>query len=113
MKIYQTLGIVAVFGLAGCQSQTQVLDNESAAAQQVALNRGKFELSCPNATATVLSRNLLQPAVDAPRFAGVERAEYTIGVAGCGKKQTYISVCQVGSVSCVSVEGREGGGGGG
>ncbi len=49
-----------------------------------------------NATGSVLSSNLLQPVL----FNGLERAEYTIGVAGCGKRAVYVSVCQVGSVAC-------------
>lgn len=102
--------LVAMVGLAGCQSQTQILDQELVAAQQVALNRGKFEMSCPAATATVLSRNLIQPVLNGPLVSGPQRAEYTIGVSGCGQKHTYIAVCQVGSTSCVSAESRQTGG---
>jgi hypothetical protein len=106
-KLTIPLALAAALGVAGCQSDTQTLDQESDAAVQTALNRGKFELSCPDATAVVLSRNLLHPAVETPRFGGVERAEYTIGVSGCDRKATYISICQVGSVSCISGEGRQ------
>ena len=58
-----------------------------------ALRRGQFELGCPTASGTILSRNVLQPVL----WGGVERAEYTIGVQGCGKRATYISVCPVAS----------------
>jgi len=37
---------------------------------------------------------------------GIERAEYTVGVEGCGEKSTYVVVCQVDSVSCFAVSGR-------
>ncbi|MGE4048390.1 MAG: hypothetical protein AB7F35_26280 [Acetobacteraceae bacterium] len=88
---------------ASCQSQTQVLDSESAVAMQTALQRGRFELGCPAAEGTVLSRNLLQPVA----WRGLERAEYTIGVAGCGKRAVYISVCQLGSVACFAARSRD------
>jgi hypothetical protein len=82
--------------LTGCQSASQTLANEQDAAMQAALRRGQFELSCPSATGTVLSSNMLQPAL----YGGFEHAEYTIGIAGCGRRAVYVSVCQVGSVAC-------------
>jgi len=93
---------LAAIGLAGCQTQDQVLDNEQGLATQVALKRGRFELGCPTAQATVLSRNMLQPVL----WNGIERSEYTVGVAGCGKRLTYIAVCQIGSPSCLAVASR-------
>lgn len=45
------LALVAVFTLAGCQSADQILDEQDGVATQAALNRGKFELSCPHAQA--------------------------------------------------------------
>jgi len=93
---------LAAIGLAGCQTQSQVLDNEQGMATQVALNRGRFELGCPTAQATLLSRNMLQPVL----WNGIERAEYTVGVAGCGKRLTYVAVCQIGSPSCLAVASR-------
>ena len=97
MNIVRTiLALSALCTLAGCQSQTQILANEQTVAMQAAVRRGEFELACPSATGTVLSNNVLQPVL----YGGFERAEYTIGVAGCGKRAVYISVCQVGSVAC-------------
>jgi len=88
--------------VAGCASDQQLLAGDQANAVNVATRRGQFELSCPDATGMVLSSNLLQPAL----WGGIERAEYTVGVEGCGQKSTYIVVCQVGSVSCFAVSGR-------
>lgn len=88
--------------VAGCASNQQLLDSEQDTALQVAVRRGQFEMSCPSATGTVLSSNILQPVL----WNGIERAEYSIGVAGCGQKATYISVCQLGSSSCLAVSGR-------
>jgi len=98
--------LVGALGLASCESTTQVLNQEQVAAIQVAVNRGQFEMSCPSATGVVLSRNLIQPVLNGPLVSGPQRAEYAIGVSGCGKKGTYIALCQVGSTSCVSGESR-------
>lgn len=95
---------VALASVAGCQSQSQMLADEQTVAIQAAVRRGQFELACPNATGTVLSSNFLQPVL----YGGLERAEYTIGVAGCGKRAVYVSVCQVGSVACFAA-GTSGG----
>jgi hypothetical protein len=100
------LAATAVLALAGCQTPNQTLDAESTAATQSALTRGRFEMSCPTAEATVLSRNLINPVLNGPMMNGVQRAEYTIGISGCGQKATYIAVCQIGSVSCITAAGR-------
>jgi hypothetical protein len=88
--------------LAGCQSDAQILASEQAVATQTAARRGQFELNCPQARATLLSSNLLQPLV----WGGLERAEYTVGVEGCGQRKTYIVVCQLGSPACFAATGR-------
>jgi hypothetical protein len=105
-KLFISAALAALLGLAACQSTTQTLDKEQIAATKVALNRGRSEMSCPSVTATILSRNLIQLAAGGPNYEDVQRAQYTIGVSGCDKKQTYVAICHVGSASCVSVEGR-------
>ena len=74
---------IAVAVGAGCASQSQMLDTRQSAAVQTALERGRFDLNCPSATATVLSRDYIQPAIQGPWVAGLQRVEYTIGVEGC------------------------------
>ena len=96
------LAPLAALIVTGCQTPAQTLQSDAGVATQVAVNRGRFELSCPQATGTILSSNLLQPVV----WGGMERAEYTVGVAGCGQKKTYIVVCQVGSISCFAASGQ-------
>ena len=93
--------------LVGCQNATQTLDQEQQAAIQVATSRGQFELNCPAATGSVLSRNLVNPILNGPLVSGQQRAEYQIGIAGCGKREIVIAVCQIGSVSCVALEPRK------
>ncbi len=56
-------------------------------ATDFALKRARFEMNCPEATATVLSKQTIEPPMNAMRFGAVERAEFTIGVAGCGKRE--------------------------
>jgi len=88
--------------LGGCASPQQMLASEEEQAQLTAVRRGQFEMSCPTARGVVLSANLLQPVL----WNGIERAEYTIGVEGCGQKATYVTVCPLGSPGCVAVSGR-------
>jgi len=87
--------------LAGCQTQQQVIANAQDTATQTALKRGQFELGCPEATATVLSNEMVQPVL----WGGRERTEYTIGVSGCGKKATYIVICPE-SDQCFAASGQ-------
>ena len=102
-----TLGAVAlVVTLVGCQSQQQLVDQMEPDAQLIAQRRGAFELNCPAATATVLSKEMMQTGMStAPRMGGwmpPERAEYTVGVRGCGKQSTYLVVCAAGGTGCVA-----------
>jgi hypothetical protein len=85
---------------AGCATQTQMLDQRQDGAVQTALARGRFDLNCPSATATVLSRDFIQPAVQGPWVSGLERIEYTVGIAGCNQRSTYVVICQEGTDTC-------------
>ena len=103
MKRYSMLAVLSIVGtLAGCQNDQQILAQEQGVAMDTAVRRGRFELSCPTAVGMVLSSNMLQPVV----WGGLERAESTIGVEGCGVKSTYVVVCQLGSPSCFAAAGR-------
>ena len=83
------LALGALACAVACQTEAQRLAGEQNLALDTAVRRGRFELSCPDASATLLSSDMLQPVV----WGGQERAEYTIGVAGCGQKKTYIVIC--------------------
>src|SRR5215510_16349491 len=95
---------MAVLTVAGCVSQGQFLDNKQEMAVQTALNRAHFEIQCPEATATVLSREVVQPAYQGPRVSGLQRAEYTIGVSGCGQRATSVVVCPDGGEGCFAAD---------
>ncbi len=95
--------IVVAAGLiaAGCASGPPFIDQIQPEAVNMAVRRAQFEMNCPAATGEVLSRETLQPLVQTFRYTGVSRAEYTIGVAGCGQRATYIVICpDNGSGSC-------------
>jgi hypothetical protein len=96
----------ALLGLAGCASDQQLLDKQQPMAVETAVNRGRFELDCPEAKGSVLSREVVQPVINAPRLGGVERAEYTVGIEGCGKRMTSVVVCALDGSGCFAAEGR-------
>jgi hypothetical protein len=96
-------GMFAISALScGCQSQEQMVNEMQQDATQVAQRRGAFELNCPAASASVLSKEMVQSAVVNPRWAPPERAEYTVGVSGCNQRATYLVVCAEGGTGCVA-----------
>ena len=99
--------VAALALVAGCATQNQMLQTRQPGAIQAALERGRFELNCPSATATVLSSDFIQPAVQGPWVQGLERVEYTVGVAGCNQRTTYVVLCQVGTDTCFAANPSE------
>lgn len=97
---------VAVLGVAGCQSDAQMLDASQSQALDTALSRARFNMNCPAATGTVLSRQVIQPVVQT-RFGGVTRYEYTIGIEGCGQRTSSVVICPEGGGGCFAAEGRQ------
>lgn len=115
----RTIRLALITGFVGlvaaCQTQQQMLDQGLSSAMETAVNRGRFDLSCPNATGVLLSDDFIQPAIQGPWIGGMERMEYTIGIEGCGKKTTIISICQQGTGTCFAAnpdQGWRGQGGG-
>ena len=95
-------GAGSLMVLAGCQSQSQILASEQAVATRTAERRGQFELGCPEAAGSVLSSNMLEPVL----WGGEERAEYTVGISGCGKRAVYVVICPLGSSGCFAGAAR-------
>ena len=93
----------AFFALA-CQTQAQFLASRQANALQIALTRARFEMNCPDANGEVLSSEVVQPALQGPVVAGIQRAEYTIGVSGCGQRNTYVVSCPEGGEGCFALD---------
>ena len=90
----------AALAAAGCQSTAQFLESMQTTAMQTAVRRGQFEMNCPSATGTLISREVIQPALQGPYVGGILRAEYTIGVSGCGQRMTFVVVCPEGGTGC-------------
>ncbi|MGH7786769.1 MAG: hypothetical protein ACRERC_07870 [Candidatus Binatia bacterium] len=112
VKQWIAAGLVAVATITtGCATQQQMLATRAPQAQQVALKRGQFDMNCPTATATLLSSDFIQPAIQGPWVEGLQRMEYTVGIEGCGQRETYVVMCQQGTDSCFAAhpQGRFGG----
>jgi hypothetical protein len=96
-----------LMGAAGCAS-TPYIDTAQPEAVAMAARRGQFEMNCPAATGEVISPETIQPVVRNPRWGGIDRAEYTVGVSGCGKRATYVVMCpdNGSSSGCFAAGGR-------
>ena len=88
--------------VAGCASSggPSFIEQAEPEAVSTAVRRAQLEMNCPSATGQVISREMSQPL---SFYAGVPRAEYTVGVTGCGKRATYFVACpNDGSGSCIA-----------
>jgi hypothetical protein len=85
---------------AGCATQQQFLQSKQNMAVNTAMNRAQFEMNCQNVMPTIISREVVQPALQGPWVNGIERAEFTIGATGCGKKMMFIVICPQGGEGC-------------
>ncbi len=100
MKRLLALSLIALPALAGCVSQAQFLDSKQGMAIQTASIRAQFEMDCQQTDATVISREVVQPALQGPWVGGIQRAEFTIGINGCGKKMMFVVICPDGGDCC-------------
>jgi hypothetical protein len=75
----------------GCASQQQFLSQIEPTALSAVQSRAQFELNCPSVNTSILSSKIIQPI--APFAGGIQRAEYTVGVEGCGRRSVYMAVC--------------------
>jgi len=103
-----TIGLAALaIAMFGCTTDAQYMQKLQPQAVQTAVNRGKFEMNCQQMTGEVISEDMLQPAIQGfYARGGPERAEYTIGVAGCGQRATYMVICPLNQNGCWSVGAR-------
>ncbi len=98
--------LATVVAATACTSTAEYMQKLEPQAVETAVNRGKFEMNCPAATGSILSKDMLQPAVQGIRFSGPERAEYTVGVSGCGQRATYLVICPLDQSGCWSAGSR-------
>ena len=99
-KAYAGALLFSALSATACQSNTRFLDANQGMAIETAVSRGRFELNCSTVTPTVLSREVVEPAIVGPRVYGIARAEYTIGVSGCGDRKTFVVICPDGGDGC-------------
>ena len=100
-KILSKTLLLLLVLVVGCASGPPFIDQMQPEAVSMAVRRGQFEMNCPAATGEMLSRETLQPLVQTFRYSGPQRAEYTVGVSGCGQRATYVVICpDNGSLSC-------------
>ena len=97
--------MIAAVAAAGCASGPPFIVVEQPMAMQTAQRRAQFEWNCPAATAQVLSQEMMTSPLEYTRFAPPQRAEYTVGVAGCRQRNTYLVICTDGG-GCVAPAGR-------
>jgi len=93
-------GLLAFLAASGCANQNQMLDSDQPMAIQTAVSRGRFDLNCSSATGQIISREVVQPALQSPWVNGIQRVEFTVGVSGCGRRKSYIVVCPQGGNGC-------------
>ena len=85
--------------LAGCQSAGDSGSPEWLASLQpnaikTAEARGQAELTCPAAKGAVLSAKEAPREYQGPRFVTPQLGAFTVGVEGCGKRTSYLIVCE-------------------
>ena len=94
------LAPAAALVAAACATQSEFLAQKQPLALQTVMSRAQFEMNCPSAAPTILSQEVVQPALQGPWVQGIQRAEYTIGVAGCGQRREYVVICPEGGEGC-------------
>jgi hypothetical protein len=102
-QLHGLLSIAAVVATSGC-STTPLTTTTQPMALDFALKRVRFEMSCPKETSSVLSSDTIQPPNVGPRFSGPQRDQFSIGVPGCGKRETLVVICADGSDGCFADE---------
>lgn len=100
MRTLKVLVLCTLAAGTGCMSQSKFLASRQAMAMQTAVSRGQFDFNCPSATGEILSQEVVQPALQGPWVNGIQRAEYTIGVNGCGDRKTFVVICPEGGGGC-------------
>jgi hypothetical protein len=105
-QIHSILTITAMTVLSGCNT-TPLTTSLQPMAVDFAVKRARFDLNCPAATGSVLSSETVQPALNGPLMMGTERAQFTVGVTGCGKRETVVVLCAQGGNGCFAADGGQ------
>jgi hypothetical protein len=86
----------------------QLADELQPGAVQAAQERGSKELECPAATAKVNRMETVEEGQTTGWYEAPYRALYTITVAGCGKRTTYLVACNKKENRCAAGRPRSG-----
>jgi len=86
----------------------QLADELQPGAVQAAQDRGSKELECPAATTKVNRKETVEEGQTTGWYDAPYRALYTITVAGCGKKTTYLVACNKKENRCAAGSPRGG-----
>jgi hypothetical protein len=105
-QIRKILPLAVTLAAAGCAT-TPLTTQLQPQAIDFALQRARFDMNCPAATAQVLGSETIQPVLNGPLMMGQERAQFTIGVTGCGNRQSMVVICAQGGNGCFAAEGRQ------
>jgi hypothetical protein len=66
VKACGLFALIAVIFSTGCATQSQFLQSKQGIAIQTAMSRAHFEMNCPEAAPTLLSKEVVQPALQGP-----------------------------------------------
>jgi hypothetical protein len=103
-QLRRLLPIAAMVAVAGCNT-TPLNTQLQPMALNYALQHARFDMNCPAATGSVLTSEVIQPVLNGPLMMGTERAQYTIGVSGCGQRQEIQVICAQGGNGCFTANG--------
>jgi hypothetical protein len=103
-QLWTSVWTMASIAIVGCTT-VPLTTAKQPMALDFALKRARFEMNCPAATGQVLSSETIQPPGGVgPRFQGVERAQYTIGITGCDKRETMVVICADQADGCFAAD---------
>jgi hypothetical protein len=105
-QLYKVLSSVAAVVACGYQSVATTNANEP---MGHGLRPARFELNCPDAAGSVLSKETIEPPDADPSARGVEGAQFTIGATGCGELSTLLVICADRAEGCFFPDERIGG----
>ena len=84
-KAWIAPALVAAVLVAGCATNSPLVDRKELTAIQAAMSQGKADINCPQLTPALLSKKMVLDAVPRP--------QYTISVTGCGTSALYTVTC--------------------
>jgi len=102
------LHLMAFAALAACATSDNMLQTRQPMAVDAALAAARRDMACPDATGKVTSSHVIDPMTPhTPRYGygAPDRYQYMVAAEGCGKSETYTSVCTEGQ-GCVAARER-------